>query len=522
MIFPLLFDGAGVVLLIVRIVGGKPRCLAVLEMVVMGWKCVPQATGLLMHDPEPSKKTGKPPRHRHNGLGWCLECMEERASRSATLDRTRTVTNDYHGLVSSAREFWKDFETEIDEEHRTVIHRKDGSTVSRAFRKDGVPLVGVIFNPPDEVSDAWDDTTYQKFIDDSMAVMESFEPRLFSRSHVRVHVTHRDEGGTHDHVAYDTFSEDGKCNGNLLDAKRLHDLCAFYPQAMRELGWTDMDDLDLTDWKRMQADAEYAVERREKLRQQRLDTNAYIRKDNQRKAIEALQLSLEANAETAMILHEQEAERVRHEAKLDAMQEHARIVFELQKEAYERDLDVMARRTSAAVRDMENALEQVRMVKTENARLRIEAEAAEKRRTLANSEADVAEARRNEANETARKTSEELFRHQQRLLTQKEELEHLEYDFEVRSAELDELAHSFDFGSVAYDLLEYAERRAGGRFRAAFDFVRSLVPNWSKSRHDEPLATRSERCNLDTIVSDYKIPARNRCTHRQYDYGTHL
>lgn len=518
MTFPLLFGGAGVVFWFVRIVDGKPRCLAVLEMVVMGWKCVPQAAGLLMHDPEPSKKTGKAPRHRFNGLGWCLECMEERASRSATLDRTRTVTNDYHGLVSSAREFWEDFETEIDEEHRTVIHRKDSSTVSRAFRKDGVPLVGVIFNPPDEVSDAWDDATYQKFIDDSMSVMESFEPRLFSRSHVRVHVTHRDEGGTHDHVAYDTFSDDGKCNGNLLDAKRLHDLCGYYPQAMRELGWTDMDDLDLTDWKRMRFDAEYASERREKLRQQRLDTNSYIRKDNQRKAVDALQLALKADAETEMLLHEQEIERVRHEAKMDALQEHAQIVFELQKESYERDLDEMARRLSAANHDMTNTLEQVRMLKTENSRLKSEANAAESRRDAANAEADAAEVRRNKANESANRAAKEIREAQNRVDAYKREQEDFEYANEIRSAELDEIEASLDYEAIAYDFINRAQRNARGMFKAAFDWLRGFVPEWAQERRSEPVTASEDSFDVSTMAAEYTA-AHSRGMQRNDGYG---
>lgn len=226
----------------------------------MGFKCVPQATGLTVGDPKPNRKTGRPPRHRHNGLGWCMEAMEERASKSKTVDRTLTHTNDYHGGPRSARAFWEAFEEELATEHQTVIKRKDGTTMTRAFRKDGVPLAGVVINPPDEVWRELDEATRTRFVDDSMEVMEEFEPRLFSRSHVRAHVTHNDEGGDH-HILYDTFDDEGRCHGNFLDAKLLHRLCEVYPAAMRERGW-DLEDLDLTDWERMKTDEEYAARRR--------------------------------------------------------------------------------------------------------------------------------------------------------------------------------------------------------------------------------------------------------------------
>lgn len=266
----------------------------------MGFKCVPQATGLTMGDPKPAKKTGRAPKHRHNGFGWLMECMEERASKSVTVDRTLTSTNDYHGLPRSARAFWADFEQEIADEHPTIIHRKDGTIQRRAFRKDGVPLVGTVLNPPDEVWAAMDADERKRFVADHLAVMEEFEPRLFSRSHIRVHVTHNDEGGD-DHIAYDTFDEDGKCWGHLLDAQLLSKLNEYYPAAMRKLGW-ELEDLDTTDWERAKTDEEYAADRREKRRQGRLNTNAYIRRDNEQAAHDAAEARLVAEEGAAKAL----------------------------------------------------------------------------------------------------------------------------------------------------------------------------------------------------------------------------
>lgn len=299
----------------------------------MGFKCVPQATGLTVGDPKPNRKTGRPPRHRHNGFGWCLECMEERATVSKTVDRTLTHTNDYHGGPRSARAFWNAFEEELATEHQTVIHRKDGTTVTRAFRKDGVPLAGVIINPPDEVWRTWDEDTRTRFVDDSMAVMEEFEPRLFSRSHVRAHVTHNDEGGDH-HLLYDTFDDDGRCNGNLLDAQLLHRLCEEYPAAMRERGW-DLEDLDVTDWERMKTDEEYAAERRQKLKDGRLNTNEYARRKNEEAAQAAVEARIAAeeaarDALQRQLAATQAAQRVREEADIaiEAAQEAARADME--------------------------------------------------------------------------------------------------------------------------------------------------------------------------------------------------
>ena len=60
----------------------------------MGWKCLPQVTGLVRGEPKPGAK------HRSNGAAICGEAGKERHSASETLDRTRSKYNQYAGHVT--------------------------------------------------------------------------------------------------------------------------------------------------------------------------------------------------------------------------------------------------------------------------------------------------------------------------------------------------------------------------------------------------------------------------------------
>ena len=265
----------------------------------MSVMCVPQVVGLTVGDPKPTKR-GTKPKCRANGFGWLLECMEERASKSITVDRSLTSTNDYHGLPRSARRFWADFQDELATEHQTVKHYKDGTTRLCKFRADGVPLVGSVFNPEDEWWRSLSDEDKQRCVRDHLEVMEEFEPHLFSQSNIRVMVTHNDEGGDI-HIAYDTFDDAGKCWGYLMDSQLRSQLNKYYPAAMRERGW-DFEDVDTPDWDRFYSDEEYAAERREKWRQGRLNTNEYVRKQNEQAAQKAAEARLVAEEGAAKAL----------------------------------------------------------------------------------------------------------------------------------------------------------------------------------------------------------------------------
>lgn len=231
----------------------------------MGFTCTPQITGLIRGKAK-TKVNGTAQRHRHNGAGWLMECMNERKSRSYTLDRSRTAANDYHGLPQSASEVWDDVLERADA-YRVEGVNKNGKAFSRRLRKDAVVGIGLIVKPPAEIANTWSREEQERFADDTLEVLHELQPRLFSRKKVRARVTHKDEEGPHQHIYLDATDDDGAYCGNLIDAAFLARVNREYPRLMRSRGW-DLDDLDVTDWQRYKTDETYRRERDAKRKQQ--------------------------------------------------------------------------------------------------------------------------------------------------------------------------------------------------------------------------------------------------------------
>ena len=283
----------------------------------MGWKCAPQVMGLVKGEPRPGQK------HRANGSKIAKEAGYERATLSATYDKSRAHLNSYEGY-KSGKVFWEDMEAEASE-YRVQVHRKnrDGKDEvhERTLREDAVIGFAIIFNPPAEVCDDWSEEDYKKFFSDAEACMAEIEPRLFRQENIRMCARHRDEGippedkkdaviDEHEHVLGVCKDQEGHYCGNLIDAKLLDKINREFPRLMRERGWKEMDDLDVTDWKKAKKELEYRKERNAHRRKNGRSVNVYTAQKLQKK-IQSLESAIETaeemkkQAET----HEKDAEK---------------------------------------------------------------------------------------------------------------------------------------------------------------------------------------------------------------------
>lgn len=208
----------------------------------MGWKCLPQVTGLVRGEPKPGAK------HRSNGAAICGEAGKERHSASETLDRTRSKYNQYAGHVTG-RECWEAME-DAAAKYKVEVTSRAGKKFSRKLREDAVIGWAMIFKPPAEVAADWSAPKRKKFVRDSWAAMAKIEPRLFRKDNIEMQAVHRDEDVEHFHVIGDALDEDGKYCGNLVDAALMVRICEKYPAMMRAAGW-DIEDVELTDFARM-------------------------------------------------------------------------------------------------------------------------------------------------------------------------------------------------------------------------------------------------------------------------------
>lgn len=267
----------------------------------MGWKCTPQIKGLIRGDfKKTEKRKGK---RRANGKAFFLEAGEERVSQSETLDRSRSYLNTYEGYTKGL-DAWLDLKEEADDYEAPVVTKKKVKneetgemeeqevTHYRKLRDDAVVGFAVIINPPHDAAHGedgdWDQETYQKFYKDSWDVLHELYPELFRDDNVILKATHRDEGypvedgydskdiDEHQHILGRCRDENGKWIGKEIDYAMFDNINKNYPRMMRERGWSEMEDLDVTDRKRMKEDPEYKAERKAKAKHGK-SVNQHIR-----------------------------------------------------------------------------------------------------------------------------------------------------------------------------------------------------------------------------------------------------
>ena len=272
----------------------------------MGWKCAPQVMGLVRDEPKPGQK------HRANGRKIAIEAGYERASKSDTLDRSRSHLNEYTGF-QSGEEFWDQMEADAAAYRVQVPGKtKTGETIIREKGLQHNAVIGwaVIYNPPAEVCARWTREQYDKFFHDCRSCMAEISP-LFRADNLMMSAVHWDEGvppeadkdpDRHLHDLGICKDQDGHYCGSLIDAKLLIKINTEFPKKMRSHGW-DMDDLDTTDFDRAKTDNEYRTERNVQRRQSGLSVNKYIGRRTRKNAQDMEQL-----LDDAVQLHE-DAER---------------------------------------------------------------------------------------------------------------------------------------------------------------------------------------------------------------------
>ena len=281
----------------------------------MGWRCAIQIKGLTIGEPKHGQK------HRMPLSKAAKEAGYERASRSITLDRGRSDKNIYSGYKSG-----EECAKMMEEEAAYVeIKMKDGTVKKRKNRADAVIGFAVIFNPPADVCKEWSDAQYEKFYSDCWDCLCELHPEIFRDENITMSAEHFDEGlpvteegesiSRHMHRIGFARDTEGHWCGNKIDAKMLHDLNLVFPSMMRQRGWTEMEDLDVTDFERMRTDEEYRKERQAKRKQAGKGVNQYSegeRRKKLQKASELLEEVEQMHGEAAS--KNEEAEQLRKEA----------------------------------------------------------------------------------------------------------------------------------------------------------------------------------------------------------------
>lgn len=237
----------------------------------MGYAWAPQVTGLVRGEPKPGQH------HRSNGLAILMECMEERASKSPTLDRTKSHKNAYWHRDGgpSGTVTWEAM-CEAAEAYKIPVKLKNGKTAERGLRGDAVIGWAAILKPPPEMVAelGMKGTDIKRFCADGFKALGQIEPRLFRQENVEAVAGHVDEGTAHYHFVGTSKDKAGKYCGNIVDANLCVRINEQFPAIMRGLGWP-IDDLDLTDWQRMKTDPEYRAEREAKRKRQGQSVEQY-------------------------------------------------------------------------------------------------------------------------------------------------------------------------------------------------------------------------------------------------------
>ena len=302
----------------------------------MGYAWAPQITGLVRGEPKPGQH------HRSNGLAICMEAMEERASKSPTLERALSYQNVYehrYDTHKSGTDVWEEMCAEASL-YRVPVKLRDGRIAERGLPHNAVIGWAMVLKPPPEMVAALGMTTEDiaRFCGDGFRAMEQIEPRLFRDDNVESDGWHFDEGTPHLHRIGTSTDKNGKYCGNLIDANLCVRINQEWPALMRGRNWP-IDDLDVTDWQRMAYDDDYREDREAKRKRQGKSVTDYGKQRAEAAGAVAVGIVQEAKAAAAETTAQAEAVR-------EAIRQ--KIKDDIEEAKRERDEAVKARRASQA------------------------------------------------------------------------------------------------------------------------------------------------------------------------------
>ena len=251
---------------------------------------------------------GKNAKHTASLYGFLEEMMDERISKSQTLDRTLSHLNTYFQQEHSGQAIGDAIYQEC-QEYNEMRH----SNGQRALKKDAVVAVSYVVKPPAEIVNSWTDAYRKQFFEDAQKVLDEIghefpECSAFKEENLRARAGHFDEGGYHEHKVGMAYTDDGRIAGSGLSAKKTKaTINREFPKRMRALGHEveDCNMYDKEEYARLKEEdpqkaEEYVQAHKAKNNKGGRSVNKYLddkAKENYKESLEALETSMAFESE---------------------------------------------------------------------------------------------------------------------------------------------------------------------------------------------------------------------------------
>ncbi len=172
-------------------------------------------------------------KHAGNLMKIAMEAGEERASKTRTLDSSRSDLNLHLGPYSKG---WDAVQAIEDEVADYEVEYKKTSHLGRGLRSDAAVAVAFIIKPDGEWINAQPREEQERFFSDTYEVLE--ELGVVNEEYVRMRERHLDEAAPHEHIITMAYDKDGKLAGSrVVNLKTFGKLNRDYPKKMQERGW---------------------------------------------------------------------------------------------------------------------------------------------------------------------------------------------------------------------------------------------------------------------------------------------
>lgn len=251
---------------------------------------------------------GKNAKHTASLYGFLEEMMDERISKSQTLDRTLSHLNTYFQQEHSGQAIGDAIYQEC-QEYNEMRH----SNGQRALKRDAVVAVSYVVKPPAEIVNSWTDAYRKQFFEDAQKVLDEIghefpECSAFKEENLRARAGHFDEGGYHEHKVGMAYTDDGRIAGSGLSAKKTKaTINREFPKRMRALGHEveDCNMYDKEEYARLKEEdpqkaEEYVQAHKAKNNKGGRSVNKYLddkAKENYKESLESLETSMAFESE---------------------------------------------------------------------------------------------------------------------------------------------------------------------------------------------------------------------------------